>query len=750
MATITNRGTGTNGTGATTLVCAPTSTIAANSAGVLAIAFDNAGSAGSVTIGPVTVTDSVGNVWTERQNALYDNGAASAGIEFLILTCDRLATQLTSANNVTISWVGGVSVAAKAYSFTEITPGASLKMQYNTGGVGAASTGSGTIANPTVTTGTIPIGSVVLAGYFAEGVATVTADSDTTNGSWSAQQTATVGATTSGVRIATQAKVQTTTPSTQTYNVTVVSQDCITGWVQLDEVSTAIARTTGDSVSSLSDAAGRVVGHPRTSSDAVASLVDAISALKTLGRSIGDSVESVSDALARAAIGFTKTATDSLSSLSDAVTAGKFLPRAIADTVATATDALIRAAMAQARTDADAVGSLSDTVARAAISFTKTAADAVASITDAATRAGSTRIRSAADTAVSLTDALVRSAAAKARGAADTVGSLADALVRAASSRVRAVADLIAGDVGDLSIAAHGSPPPALVVCARFANADQHYYLIVDLDDSNAYGFGVGHIVERLLRLDAIHESGLTAAVVDLGLGVWLTEWQLRLEVWGDPSSVTVRGKAWRTGESQPDWTTGTDNYPLIPRSDATFAYNATIDSAARIDLAEGLSRTLASARIAADSIGSLADAVARSAIGFARTLADGITGTGSFLGSAFSNAFDTGSGGISESISRSLTSARSASESIPSLGEAIARSVAAVRNATDALPSIGDAASRLTAFARETADSIASVADAIGSMKILNRAASDVVSALSDVVSRAVAFVRREHRPND
>jgi fibronectin-binding autotransporter adhesin len=230
--TVTSRGTGTHNTGATTLVPGGrTATLAAGSMGVLAIALDNAGSGGATVAAPTSWTDAKGNVWTRRINALFDNGAASAGIEMVWYTAPITVALLTTDLG-TITWAGGVSPVAKAWTWYEVIPGAGNSVTYNTGNsiAGAAA------ANATVVTATVAVGDAVIAGYFAEGVSAVTGDSDTTNGTWTAQQTATIGATTSGVRIATQQKVQTTTPSTQSYDVTVASQDRIAGYIMLSEV----------------------------------------------------------------------------------------------------------------------------------------------------------------------------------------------------------------------------------------------------------------------------------------------------------------------------------------------------------------------------------------------------------------------------------------------------------------------------------------------------------------------------------
>jgi hypothetical protein len=212
--TITSRGTGTHNTGATTLVPGGRSaTLAVGSLGVLCIALDNEGSGGAALIAPDSWTDAKGNVWTLRQNALFDNGAASAGIEMAFYTAPITVALLTTDLG-TMTWKTGVSPIAKAWTWYEVIPPANAEAVYLTGGTIAGATA----ANAQVTTASIAVGDGVIAGYFAENVAAVTGDADSTNGSWAAQQTATIGSTTSGVRVATQQKVQTTAASTQSYD----------------------------------------------------------------------------------------------------------------------------------------------------------------------------------------------------------------------------------------------------------------------------------------------------------------------------------------------------------------------------------------------------------------------------------------------------------------------------------------------------------------------------------------------------
>jgi len=260
--TVTSRGTGTHNSGATTLVPGGRSaTLAVGSLGVLCIALDNAGTSGSTLISPASWTDAKGNVWTRRLNALYDNGVASAGIEMAIYTAPITVALLTSDAG-TITWSPAASPVAKAWTWYEVIPSANAEAVYLTGG----SIAGATAANAQVTTASIAVGDAVIAGYFSENVNAVTGDSDALNGSWTAQQTATVGSTTSGVRIATQQKVQTTTPSAQVYDATVASQDRIAGYIAVHEQHTAQASVTatGGGVAAEVATGGRTVAATAT------------------------------------------------------------------------------------------------------------------------------------------------------------------------------------------------------------------------------------------------------------------------------------------------------------------------------------------------------------------------------------------------------------------------------------------------------------------------------------------------------
>lgn len=233
----TDRGTGTHNTAATSFTAVPASNFADGMA-VMCIAADNAASSG-VQFGTWTVTDTKGNTWTLRQNALVDPGAASAGQAGAIFTTPQNGGLLTTGDTITVSF-GSDTPTAKTWTLMEVTAGAGNTVGYVTGGVGTGGTGT---TSPTITTGTIPVGDMAIAALFLEAGTTevVTGDADTTNGSWSTKQTAQIGTTTSGSVCSTQRKVQTTTGSAQTYNPTLsILGDLCLAWIELTEILPAV------------------------------------------------------------------------------------------------------------------------------------------------------------------------------------------------------------------------------------------------------------------------------------------------------------------------------------------------------------------------------------------------------------------------------------------------------------------------------------------------------------------------------
>lgn len=229
----TDRGTGTNNTGATTFTLSPASNLAAGSWAVLVVAADNAHTNGAA-FSTFAVTDTLGNVWTRRISPLYDPGGAKAGVEGGIFTTDMNAGVLTTGTTITVTF--NASSTAEAWTLMEIVPtSAMFAIAFVTGAVNA---GAAT-ASPTVTTSSITSGDMVIGGLFNEqGTGqTVTGDADTTNGNWSTQQTNEIGTTAAGMTVSSQRKVVTST-ATQTFNPTLgTSSDVILGWIALTEVA---------------------------------------------------------------------------------------------------------------------------------------------------------------------------------------------------------------------------------------------------------------------------------------------------------------------------------------------------------------------------------------------------------------------------------------------------------------------------------------------------------------------------------
>lgn len=226
----TDRGTGNSTTGATSIACSPTSTIAQNSLGVLAIAYDNSGTSGADPYsGGSSFTDSVGNTWNNRNGITFDPDVADGGVCIRIFTSGMLVAALTSSDTVTISF--SATVPCKAWAFHEVT-GSVGTPTYVTGGSSTATLGAG-IA---MTTGSITNTDMVICAGGYESNSATTGDSDTTNGSWSTQQTDVANTGTSGtsIRVTSQRKVVSAT-ATQSYNISLVA-DHAAAWIEVSEV----------------------------------------------------------------------------------------------------------------------------------------------------------------------------------------------------------------------------------------------------------------------------------------------------------------------------------------------------------------------------------------------------------------------------------------------------------------------------------------------------------------------------------
>lgn len=222
--TATNRGSGSTNTGGqNTLTITPGSNSAAGSLLVLAVAYDNAGASGTDPITTAFATagfavlDSTGNDWNAKDRGINSPGsAANDGVVLRTFYC-WAKFPLTTSDSLTVSF-NAVTVVARAWTLTEVTCAAGKYVA----DLGVPIAAQGTSTTPSNTSSSATTGDIVFGCMGAQGNAAITADSDTTNGNWSTQQTSGVGVTTAGMEIASQNKVVTGT-GTQTYNLTITS-----------------------------------------------------------------------------------------------------------------------------------------------------------------------------------------------------------------------------------------------------------------------------------------------------------------------------------------------------------------------------------------------------------------------------------------------------------------------------------------------------------------------------------------------
>lgn len=229
----TNRGSGGNTTSQTTWTITPGSDFDAYSTAVLCVAYDNAGAAGEDEIHGITVdpriTDSNGNFWYSVLNTINSSGsAANDGVVIRMFICYQEVETLTTADTISIFF--NTSTAAKRWTLSQFATDNGTGIVYYIPRSGGTETGSGT--STTITTASITSGDAVMCMVGSEiNDGTITADSDTTNGSWSTLQSSNG----TGMSIYSQYKIVTAT-ATQTYNLSgLTSGDYCEGYIILRE-----------------------------------------------------------------------------------------------------------------------------------------------------------------------------------------------------------------------------------------------------------------------------------------------------------------------------------------------------------------------------------------------------------------------------------------------------------------------------------------------------------------------------------
>lgn len=230
--TATSRGTNVDTVSGSSFSFSPTSNLTAGALAVLFLSADNSSSGGS-TNNTNSVTDTLGNTWRKVVSSVCDPGVANAGVQGSAFVTDQSAGQITTSTTITVTF--GAATVAKAWAIQDVTAAAGKQAVPLASGNNTQQTASTT---PTVTTGTISVDDLVFGMAAIEGGGAVTADSDTTNGTWSSLANPWTGTATGGICLGVQSKVQDTTASTQTYNPTLgAARDLICSWLSIREIA---------------------------------------------------------------------------------------------------------------------------------------------------------------------------------------------------------------------------------------------------------------------------------------------------------------------------------------------------------------------------------------------------------------------------------------------------------------------------------------------------------------------------------
>lgn len=229
-----------NASGATLAV---TVTAAIGDMLVLAVAADNAGAAGVASLS-ATVTDSAGNTWTNRGGLINRTAAsvASDGTTLGIWTC--LVSATLTAGTITASFSPNTTAKA-ALVWKAVAPAGQVPTFHS---VGAGVTGIGS----TWSTGNVavPSGYTFIGITALESQTDVIADADTTNGTWSAAQSAIAGTSANLSQCINSQWKNATAAGNQIYNPTFSTRDFAGNWLILyaypDTFGTLAATEAGD------------------------------------------------------------------------------------------------------------------------------------------------------------------------------------------------------------------------------------------------------------------------------------------------------------------------------------------------------------------------------------------------------------------------------------------------------------------------------------------------------------------------
>lgn len=247
-----------------------TATAAAGTMLVLACSADNRGLLGVSSLS-TTVTDTAGNTWVNRSLTNYTpGGAASDGITLGIWTC-RVTAAMVAAT-VTLNF--SPTTAGRAAILYLVTPGAGEMITVGSG-VGPGYSGTGTAY--TASAVSVTSGSTIFGFTALERNSPPTADSDTTNGSWSVAYTTTGVAGTSSQHATLSGQWKTVNATAnQTYNTSNSSVDWALNYLILTPlIITGSAAGTSTAVGALGAVITRA-GSAAGTSTAVGALGGAV------------------------------------------------------------------------------------------------------------------------------------------------------------------------------------------------------------------------------------------------------------------------------------------------------------------------------------------------------------------------------------------------------------------------------------------------------------------------------------------
>ena len=325
-------GSASSTTSGTSLVVTTTATIPANSTVLVAIAADNSGSGGTsnlvtpaVPAGLATQNPGVNTPWTTFTRS--PGGAANDGAVVGMWVYNSGPTAIASGATFTYSFGTTTSKAAQVWYLSSSISGSFANKEASTGNTGSST-------SPTVTA-SVTINRLAI-GFLAHesNSGAPTADTDTTNGTWSSatQTTANTGTSNTSMILYSQYKVATATGN-QTWNQTsFTSSDYANFLATFQE----LAIPTGTGAPALAAATASASGSATTTASAsgAVTLANATASASGAVTVTGTGASTLADATADASGAVTVTSTGA-STLADATAAAS--GSAIASGTATST-----------------------------------------------------------------------------------------------------------------------------------------------------------------------------------------------------------------------------------------------------------------------------------------------------------------------------------------------------------------------------------------------------------------------------